>query len=459
MVDRINGICRDPSVVVSGLEDDLVPESDDFFLGKPAHVKQHPVWYAEEKMTPCLVTLIKRMSNPPDMIISDHLTWAGANAARITGVRHACHVAWPLFMLEQCGFLPMRSVSGVIGGTVRALRSSRFAPPFLKPPGPPRAMLERVRLNCLGGETRGGGLVLVNSFGIEPPRALPPCLKVIGRGHLPETEEALKEHPELKAFLDTNAVTVYVTFGSRVPPPPHLVRTVAQGLVSGGWAVVWSLKDADASHLPAAVHASGKFFIRSWLPQGAALAHPHVKAAVTHCGMGGLYECASNGVPIIPLPFSLSADQPVNAAIAEAAGFAVRPRPYPISGVAWLKLWERLGDAKYTPDALRDAVAKVLLDPTVMEAAKRAKRAALAAGYGRVAVDAVESTCLYGSDHLVTDDGEIGNFGGAAQTLRGVLGGLAVGLGLGLLSAVVVQFGHGDGNRGGSIAGGGNRTR
>lgn len=39
-------------------------------------------------------------------------------------------------------------------------------------------MLERVRLNCLGGEDLAGGLVLVNSFGIEPPRALPPCLKV-----------------------------------------------------------------------------------------------------------------------------------------------------------------------------------------------------------------------------------------------------------------------------------------
>lgn len=108
--------------------------------------------------------------------------------------------------------------------------------------------------------------------------------------------------------------------------------------------------------------------------------------------MGGLYECASNGVPIIPLPFTLSADQPVNAAIAEAAGFAVRPRPPSTSGLARLKFWERLGDLRYTPDALRDAVEKVLQDPAVTEAAMRAKRAALAAGYGHVAVDAVEST-------------------------------------------------------------------
>lgn len=110
--------------------------------------------------------------------------------------------------------------------------------------------------------------------------------------------------------------------------------------------------------------------------------------------MGGLYEAAVNAVPIIPLPFSLSADQPVNAGIAEAAGFAVRPRPSPVSVAAWLKFWKKRGDPEYTPDAIREAVTKVLQDPALAEGAQRAKRAALAAGYGRVAVDAVESTCV-----------------------------------------------------------------
>lgn len=53
-----------------------------------------------------------------------------------------------------------------------------------------------------------------------------------------------------QTFLDNNDAVVYVTFGSRVVPPPSLVRTVAEGLVTGGWAVVWSLKEADALHLP-----------------------------------------------------------------------------------------------------------------------------------------------------------------------------------------------------------------
>ncbi|CAM9722259.1 unnamed protein product [Hapterophycus canaliculatus] len=198
MVARVQEMCRDPRVTVLGLEDGLVPENEHFKLGMPPHVKQHPVWYAEEKMTPSLVALVKGMSPPPDMMISDHLTWAGANAARIAGTKHACHVAWPLFMLEQCGYLPIPSLAGAIGATSRALRSCRLAPAFLKPPGPPRAMLDRVRQQCSGIEEGGGGLVLVNAFGIEPPRALPQCVKVIGRGSLPETVEALQEHPELQ---------------------------------------------------------------------------------------------------------------------------------------------------------------------------------------------------------------------------------------------------------------------
>lgn len=132
---------------------------------------------------------------PPQ--ISDHLTWAGATAARTHGIKHACHATWPLCMLEECGFLSARSLSSSVGIAVRRIRSCRLAPAFLKPPGPPRGLLDGVRRQCLG--VGGGGLVLVtSSFGIEPPRAMPPFVKVIGRGDRPETADALSEHPELK---------------------------------------------------------------------------------------------------------------------------------------------------------------------------------------------------------------------------------------------------------------------
>lgn len=107
---------------------------------------------------------------------------------------------------------------------------------------------------------------------------------------------------------------------------------------------------------------------------------------ITHCGMGGLFECAANAVPVIPLPFSLSADQPVNARAAEAAGFAVLPRR-----PRWPAHWWRGGDPEVTADAITEAVDRAMHDPMLLEGARRARRAVLAAGYGRAAVDAVES--------------------------------------------------------------------
>lgn len=110
--------------------------------------------------------------------------------------------------------------------------------------------------------------------------------------------------------------------------------------------------------------------------------------------MGGLFECAVNAVPIVPLPFLLSADQPVNARAAEAAGFAVRPRPSPSSGavISFFKFWKKQRDPEFKPVAICDAVVKAVEDPVVSESARRVKRAMLAAGYGRTSVDAVEST-------------------------------------------------------------------
>ncbi|CAN0516266.1 unnamed protein product [Scytosiphon promiscuus] len=105
--------------------------------------------------------------------------------------------------------------------------------------------------------------------------------------------------------------------------------------------------------------------------------------------MGGLFECAVNAVPLVPLPFSLSADQPVNARAAEAAGFAARP--HPSSGAAFFKFWKKDGGPKYTAGAIRDAVLRAVQDPDLSEGARGAQRAVLAAGYGRTAVDAVES--------------------------------------------------------------------
>ena len=44
------------------------------------------------------------------------------------------------------------------------------------------------------------------------------------------------------------------------------------------------------------------FWHGTWLPQVELLAHPGVKAGVTHCGLGGSLEFIYSGIPSLTFP-------------------------------------------------------------------------------------------------------------------------------------------------------------
>lgn len=68
--------------------------------------------------------------------------------------------------------------------------------------------------------------------------------------------------------------------------------------------VLWKW-DAELFNVPDNV------FVTNWLPQTDLLAHKNMKLFISHCGLGGVYEAKSHGVPILAMPFF--ADQPGNA--------------------------------------------------------------------------------------------------------------------------------------------------
>ncbi|ODN03743.1 UDP-glucuronosyltransferase 1-7C [Orchesella cincta] len=79
---------------------------------------------------------------------------------------------------------------------------------------------------------------------------------------------------------------------------------------------IWKLtKDIDVQ-LPA------NFLISSWVPQQELLAHPKIKAFVTHAGLGSVTESIYHAAPLIAFP--IFAEQDYNADLVESKGVGIK---------------------------------------------------------------------------------------------------------------------------------------
>lgn len=62
--------------------------------------------------------------------------------------------------------------------------------------------------------------------------------------------------------------------------------------------------------------------ISKWVPQDDLLAHPNVKAFISHCGLGSVAESKYHGVPIVAMPIGI--DQITNADAIVDEGWAFK---------------------------------------------------------------------------------------------------------------------------------------
>ena len=169
--------------------------------------------------------------------------------------------------------------------------------------------------------------VVINSFfGLEKPIAMPPNFVVTGPLTKPQGDllSILKQKDEalfdwMNAAETDNVPVVYISIGSECKWKQWSIDVLYQGLKELGCKVIWSLKNPDDMFkMP---EENPNFWIRAWIPQIEVLAHPAMKAGLTHCGMGGTLEFISMGVPAVLFPHC--GDQHTNAANLRNAGAAV----------------------------------------------------------------------------------------------------------------------------------------
>ncbi|CAG7724753.1 unnamed protein product [Allacma fusca] len=175
----------------------------------------------------------------------------------------------------------------------------------------------------------------------EFPRSLPPYVIPVGGMHIKENVDPLPK--TLENFINgSEKGFVYISFGSSVQiskAPPEIYGAFIEAIKRIKVNFIWKWEgDNLPSNLPSNV------FMQKWMPQQALLAHPKIKAFVTHSGLMSIQEAIFNGVPLVSLP--VFSEQDYNAERVHTGGYGIRLE---ITTLTADQLVEALSKILYTP--------------------------------------------------------------------------------------------------------------
>ena len=152
---------------------------------------------------------------------------------------------------------------------------------------------------------------------------------------------------DLKEYMDSHPEgVVYVSFGSGFKPSQMTTTqkiTFHEAFRELNYPIIWIWDGDDVTGIPQNVK------IMSWVPQNDLLAHPNLKAFLTHGGLMSMQEALFHKVPLVGIP--ISADQAGNLKRAEMNGFAVKLNLHTL-----------------TKNDLVSAIRKVMTDKIVLSA-------------------------------------------------------------------------------------------
>jgi len=192
---------------------------------------------------------------------------------------------------------------------------------------------------------RNTSLVFMNShYGEEFARSLPP--NVISVGGIAYRNDRKPLPKEMEIFLEKSDGFVYMSFGTYAdfgildPSIQQAFIGALQNLSHINF--LWKVENVSlVKEFP-----NNNVYISNWMPQQDILAHPKIRAFITHAGLIGIQEAIYNLVPLISFP--IFADQDYNAERMHRKEYGIRLE---IITVTQLQLEEAiqsiLSDEKY----------------------------------------------------------------------------------------------------------------
>ena len=162
------------------------------------------------------------------------------------------------------------------------------------------------------------GLLINTHPYIDYPRNLPPSYLEIGGFHLKKSKKLPHELLDFVEDPKSSGTILFVlgfTFDSNFIPD-DIMRNYMEAFGNVTYKVIMRVEGSIRVPIPSNVK------VVTWIPQADILAHPKTRLFVTHCGMHGVMEALTNGVPMLGLP--VFADQEDVLVRLEEKGLAVR---------------------------------------------------------------------------------------------------------------------------------------
>jgi UDP:flavonoid glycosyltransferase YjiC (YdhE family) len=309
----------------------------------------HVVW---PMMFDGLAALVAR--ERPDVMVVDLFSSAGMSVAESAGIPWVVNNPDLLAAISVKLLPPADEVPFVFSG--RSIRDigwhHRLAGPLLRRVGATLASATVGRdLNKLRAsrglpsvdvhEMLRDRLILVDgAFGLEYRRPIPPFVEMVGP-LLPPEMPCLTA--EMRAWLSEGPPVVYVNMGTMAVAPTEQLSKMVEAFAMDEVRVLWILRKAQQARLPDSRPAGLRLL--DWGPPPlAVLAHPNVRAFVSHCGINSVHESLHAGTPIVGIPM-----------FADQRDMAVRVAD------AGVGLW--LDKRRFTAVDLRGAIRRVLHEP------------------------------------------------------------------------------------------------
>jgi polyene glycosyltransferase len=175
-------------------------------------------------------------------------------------------------------------------------------------------------------------VVTASVFGLEYDFPVSPRTHLIGAFLPSEPDDHQVEDLGLLRWLDDSPSVVYLAFGTlmRLSRPQLAALLEAVRRLGPQHRFLWKLPEAQQALLPTSLPDNLR--VESWIPsQLGVLAHPHVRAFVTHGGSNGFHESIYFGKPVVAMPAWTDCYAIARRAVDSGVGLAI-DRPATVTG-------------------------------------------------------------------------------------------------------------------------------